>query len=398
MVINSSESVKASQRRRARRMRKALTIAIAAGTVLGGQAVAFAEPALPDAPASVDTPALPQPDSRQGLGNYKDSEIVQGIGDGMVSIMGGKNFEKTEPFEPQAGSLRQQFGAVGTHEVTSTRTPLACDGVVYTIYNQILREMHGTHGTTDCYDVFPESLTGNPVGVQMVYPTDIASMESAPLIVLSPGIGTEPGFYDRQARLYASHGYVVAIGYNFTNWFGPQMVLAAANAVVESQNEASPLHNKIDFSRTLLVGHSAGGGSAIFLNDSMDKPLQNMGVDMHTRGVVAINPGPSDGGLLSEPTDIPTLVAVAENESIVPEGMDRRGYEEAVGPAWLAVVNGSYHGTYLDLVDKNVLGSMVLSFGEYLLEGTPRATAVYEGPNYSLATDSELSGVERKNI
>lgn len=174
--------------------------------------------------------------------------------------------------------------------------------------------------------------------------------------------------------------------------------MAAATAVGQAQESASPLFNKIDFSRTLLVGHSAGGGSAIFLNDSMDRSFQKVGVNFVTRGVVAVNPGPSDLGLFSTPINIPTLVAVAENEEIVPKGMDRRGFEEATGPAWLAVVKGSYHGTFLDLADKNAYGSLVLSFGEYLLDHTPRASAVYEGDNFSLATDSELSGVVRKGL
>ena len=91
-------------------------------------------------------------------------------------------------------------------------------------------------------------------------------------------------------------------------------------------------------------------------------------------------------------------MAIAEHEDIVPFDADRRGYRDAEGPAWEAVVTGSYHGTYLDDPSKNVLGSMVLSFSEYVLDGTSRAKAVYEGANYGLATDSELKDVQRKGV
>lgn len=381
----------------ARRASKVVALSLAAGVILGGQVPAQASPSLGQ---------LPDFTARESSVDYQNSPVVDKIGAGLVDVMGGANRiisggesgHITEPFAPEPGQLRKEFGAMGSHPVAATREAMPCDGAVYTIYNRVLRDLHGLHGTTGCYDVLPESANASPVGAQLIYPADIDSMESAPLIVLSPGIGTEPGMYDAHARLYASHGYVVALGYNFTNWFAPQMVLAASVAAAVNADESTPLAGKIDFSRTMLVGHSAGGGSAIFLNNKMDKAFQSAGIDMVTRGLVAINPGPSDGGLLSTPPEIPSLVAIAEYEDIVPFDTDRRGYRDAAGPAWEAVVTGSYHGTYLDDPSKNVLGSLVLSFGEYVLDGTDRAKAIYEGDNYRLATDSELKDVQRKGV
>ena len=389
--------VSASRQGRARTFSKVVALSLAAGVVLGGQVPAQAAPRIGQ---------LPDITARESTVDYQNSETVDKIGGGLVDVMGGVNRaisggesgHITEPFAPEAGHLRKEFGAMGSHPVAATREAMPCDGVVYTIYNRVLRDLHGLHGTTGCYDVLPESANASPVGAQLIYPADIDSMESAPLMVLSPGIGTEPGMYDAQARLYASHGYVVALGYNFTNWFAPQMVLAASVAAAANEDESTPLAGKIDFSRTMLVGHSAGGGSAIFLNNRMDKAFQAAGIDMVTRGLVAITPGPSDAGLISTPPEIPSLVAIAEHEDIVPFDADRRGYRDAAGPAWEAVVTGSYHGTYLDDPSKNVLGSMVLSFSEYVLDGTSRAKAVYEGANYGLATDSELKDVQRKGV
>lgn len=393
----AEKTVSAPRQGQGRAFSKVVALSLAAGVVLGGQMPAQAAPRIGQ---------LPDITARESTVDYQNSETVDKIGGGLVDVMGGVNRvisggesgHITEPFAPEAGQLRTEFGAMGSHPVAATREAMPCDGVVYTIYNRVLRDLHGLHGTTGCYDVLPESANASPVGAQLIYPADIDSMESAPLMVLSPGIGTEPGMYDAQARLYASHGYVVALGYNFTNWFAPQMVLAASVAAAANEGESTPLAGKIDFSRTMLVGHSAGGGSAIFLNNRMDKAFQAAGIDMVTRGLVAINPGPSDAGLISTPPEIPSLVAIAEHEDIVPFDADRRGYRDAAGPAWEAVVTGSYHGTYLDDPSKNVLGSMVLSFSEYVLDGTSRAKAVYEGANYGLATDSELNDVQRKGV
>lgn len=378
---------------------RALAIALAAGVVLGAQVAPVAAQAqgLSDSP-QLNLSKLSDLTARESGRDYANSEVVTGIGEGLVDIMGGKDGNITPAFKPAPGQLRNEFGVVGTHPVAATREALPCDGLVYTVYNRIVKDLHGVSEPTTCYDVPPESLNAPIVGAQLVYPADIASMDSAPLIVLSPGIGTEPGFYDKQARLYASHGYVVAIGYNFTNWFAPQMVLAAAVAAAANDDDSSALAGKIDFSRTMLVGHSAGGGSALFLNNNMDEAFRAAGIDMTTRGLVAINPGPSDAGLFSTPSEIPSLVAIAEYEDIVPAGMDHIGYDRATGPAWEAVVTGSYHGTYLDNPHNNVLASLVLSFGEYLLQGTARSKVVYEGDNYTLATDAELKDVQRKGI
>lgn len=389
MSTNSTECVTRASRRWARSAAKAVAVPLAFGLIVGGQATAQAAPSIGN---------LPDITARESSIDYQNSAAVDRISEGLINVMGGKDGERTEPFAPAPGQLRQQFGNVGPHPVTGTREAMPCDGFVYTIYNRVLKDLHGLNSTTGCYDVLPESANASPVGAQLIYPADIDSMESAPLIVLSPGIGTEPGMYDAQARLYASHGYVVALGYNFTNWFAPQMVLAASVAAGANADQTSPLAGKIDFSRTMLVGHSAGGGSALFLNNNLDQAFKAAGVDMTTRGLVAINPGPSDGGLVSTPSEIPSLVVIAEHEDIVPANMDRRGYRQATGPAWEAVAAGTYHGTYLDEPDKNVLASMVLSFGEYIIDGTARAKAVYEGDNYSLATDSELKDVQRKGI
>lgn len=306
--------------------------------------------------------------------------------------------EEKPVFSQSPGDIRKEFGGMGTHEVTAIQEAYTCTGIVYRVYNKILQRGQGFEEPAQCYGAFPESLQEPVTGVQFVYPSDLAQMESARLIVLSPGIGVEPGMLDRQARVYASHGYIVAMGYNLHNWTGSQVALATAAVLGAHKTPGSPLYGKVDSSRTVLVGHSAGGGSVVAVNSSMDSVLQSLGFDFTTAGIVAVNQGPGDFGKVSQPVSVPGLWIRAEKEDIVPLPYDRLGYERTEGPAWFTVMRDAYHGTFMDMPEKSAYSAVVMAFTEYLLDGSQRAKKVFEGADYSLSTDTEFTDSERKNI
>ncbi|KQB85254.1 alpha/beta hydrolase [Corynebacterium oculi] len=313
-----------------------------------------------------------------------------------LAAQGSTGVIATAPYNEPAGAIRTTFGQRGPHPVTATAEAHECTDLVFSIYNQILRFQHGVPGGAPCYDTFPAG-EESPVGSKFIYPADIATMEKAPLVILSPGIGAEPGLVSRQAELYASHGYVVALGYSFVNWFGEQVERAAAETIAANQDPASPLFGKVDTSQTTLVGHSAGGGSVVRVSETLEQGAHAAGDNnFHVTGVVAVNPGPSDFGLASPATTKPVLFTLAENESLVPHPLSRMLYDRATGPKWWAVVNGSYHGTFTGDPADSVLGGLVLSFAEYTTTHSPRSTEIYQGEG--LAQDSELHGVERAGV
>ncbi|MCF4007532.1 alpha/beta hydrolase [Corynebacterium uropygiale] len=312
----------------------------------------------------------------------------------LSSETGVTGLRLTAPFQSEPGPIRQQFGEPGPHPTASTLPTTDC-GPFYTFYNEVLRFMHGNNIPAPCYGTIPEG-PNSPVGYQFIYPTDLGADERVPVIVLSPGIGVEPGMMQRHAEFYASHGYVVALGYSGTNWFGAQMALSAVAAHLADNDANSPLYHHLDFSRTVLVGHSAGGGSALRMAGLMDGLLHQVGrADARVVGTVGINPGPADFSLASPPSSVPTLVLPAEHESLVPHPLSRIAFDRATGPKWWAVVKGAEHGVYLDASDKSVYDSLVVSFSDYLTRGDQNAAKVYEGDGYLLANDPELINVER---
>ncbi|MBZ8177316.1 alpha/beta hydrolase [Corynebacterium sp. 3HC-13] len=313
---------------------------------------------------------------------------------GISTELGTTGFRVTAPFNSEPGPIRKTFGQPGKHQVASTAVTQGC-GPFYRFYNEVLRFNHAVNDPAECYRTAPE---GNlpALGYQFIYPTDLQPGTRVPVIILSPGIGVEPGFMQRHAEFYASHGYVVALGYSLLNWFGAQMSLAAAAAHLADQDLESPIYNHVDFSRVVLVGHSAGGGSALRMSGLMGDFLHQIGrEDAQIRGVIGINPGPADFSLASPPSAVPTLVLPAEHETLVPHPLSRIAFDKAVGPKWWAVVRGAEHGVYLDSPGKSIYDSLVVAFSNYVNVGDPESTSIFEGSDYRLAKDPELIGVEK---
>ncbi|WP_295625674.1 alpha/beta hydrolase [uncultured Corynebacterium sp.] len=304
-----------------------------------------------------------------------------------------------------AGTIRADFGAPGPHDIDVSEEVGECDDLIYGVYADIVENTMNVNERPSCYDTFPGGAE-SPVGVKYYYPSELTSDEgaTAPLMVFSPGIGANPGMYDRQARLYASHGYVVAMGYSFLNWFGYQVELAAKGAVDQSLDTTSPLHGKVDFSRTMLVGQSAGGGSVARMGGLLDGAMNDYSdVDFRTAGMVPLMNAASDFGTLSPAPSVPALFALAEHESLVPWPFSRLAYDRHTGSAWWTIIKGVSHGSYLDHPKYNAAGALVLSFSEYVAgapygkaPSTPDVAAVYEGDGYRLASDPELMATERK--
>ncbi|WP_151640722.1 alpha/beta hydrolase [Corynebacterium sp. 11A] len=366
--------------------RRAAAVTFLSATALLLPQHAVAAPLLPPAPevssSTADWPDLPQ--------DIAPPFVPQPLRDAGLT-----GLRLTAPYDEAPGAIRSTYGQRGPHEVSATTMARQCTDAFYVFYNSILRYQNGANSQAPCYGTWPSG-PESPIGSQLVYPADIAESDPAPLIVLSPGIGAEPGMVSRQAELYASHGYVVAIGYTWVNWFGYQVELAAT-AAIDAATSPGPLQGKIDTSRTVLVGHSAGGGSVMRVAESLGPAMHAAGDENFTvRGVTAVNPGPADFGLASEPTTKPALVLFAEHETLVAHPLSELLYTNARGPKWRATVNNAFHGTFVDAPEHNVYGGLVLSFSEYVLSNSERTQAIYTGEG--LASDSELHDVQRENI
>ncbi|MBV7294897.1 alpha/beta hydrolase [Corynebacterium sp. TAE3-ERU12] len=296
--------------------------------------------------------------------------------------------------EAPAGSVRAEYSTAGPHTVAATQDPHSCESLFMRVYTGIATKTQGLNKAPECYGYAPEDAL-SPAGIEYIYPSDLAPGEKAPLIVLSPGIGAEPGMLDEQARLYASHGYIVAMGFTTLNWFGVQLNAAALGAVISAQEEGNPLYDHIDFTNTALVGHSAGGGSALTVAGAMEKSMQPLVEGFSINAIVGQNPGPSEFGIATVPTDAKTLVIVADKETVAPAEFSRMRYDQITNaPAWWVGTRNTTHASAIDYVDNSPVAGLTLSFLQYAIRGDANAKALYTGA-FTLQHDPELFATER---
>ncbi|MDO5730288.1 poly(ethylene terephthalate) hydrolase family protein [Corynebacterium sphenisci] len=316
--------------------------------------------------------------------------------EGLAPGSAGSLLERPGPVDrgpAPANSIRGNFSAPGPRPVAASAEAEDCDTLVMRVYTKIAEQSQGLNKVPGCYGYAPAGL--NPAGVEYVYPADLAEGETAPLVIASPGIGAEPGILDPLYRHLASHGYIVAVGFNLVNWMGTQVNAAAIAATLANADESGPLHGHVDFSRTALVGHSAGGGAVMFQAGIIEELLAPVQPDLDIRSVVALNPGPAEFGVATRPSDAPTLVVVADNETMAPVPLARARYDKLTAPAWWAGTKRTWHATALDWPENNPYAGLTLSFIDFSVRGDAAARAWYAGPGYGLAGDPELFDVER---
>ncbi|CAM3021186.1 Cutinase [Prescottella defluvii] len=295
-----------------------------------------------------------------------------------------------------ASAIQQQFGVPGPHAVTATSSVQDCVGLT-DLYVRVVRLGFDVQDDLQCFGTFPDAGLRNPVGVEFYYPEDIAELGALPLVLWTPGILVEPGIYDSTVRHLASHGYVVAVNYSLVNWFGLTHEMGARAAAAVNSDVTSPLHGRIDLTRTVVAGHSAGGGSALISGGRLQGIGTQFDPDFRVVGALAIEPGPATLGIGVTPSTVPTLIVTGTSDFIVhPAGWPSLvQYPQVQAPAWLTTVRGASHGKPMDGPANSVFPAVEVAFLDYVTKGSARATEVFVGADYTLATDGALVDTRR---
>ncbi len=156
-------------------------------------------------------------------------------------------------------------------------------------------------------------------GLDPAYQAVAASKDGPfPLVVLSPGLSATPVFFMQIGARLASHGFVVAIPYNFDDRVKvtgePAFYSTTDSAMVggyverardvqylltrlvaDSQQSGSPLSGAIRPDQIAVAGHSIGGGAALALAGGDDQACDMAFVDpgkVPPEACVSIQPDP----------------------------------------------------------------------------------------------------------
>ncbi len=162
-----------------------------------------------------------------------------------------------------------------------------CRGFVGTIARIVLLD-----GSIRCNEAFPYGFA-SPISTSVYYPADIAASDAKlPVITFVGGILSNAGNYHELMKLWASHGFIVVISSDFINSFPLMHALGILEVAKLDRDPGSALHDRADFSRTLVAGHSAGGQATLQSASLSAQALQLIEPRLKLVGALPIEPGP----------------------------------------------------------------------------------------------------------
>ncbi|RDI65845.1 poly(ethylene terephthalate) hydrolase family protein [Nocardia pseudobrasiliensis] len=287
-----------------------------------------------------------------------------------------------DDFDPGDTPL-SRYAPFGPHETVSTAAVYPCAGL-YAAYNAI-GHLVGNHSEMTCTREFPGGLD-SPVGVDFYYPRDIDTMSRVPTIIWVPGFSSEPGNYDSSARFWASHGFVVAMPHDLVNSTFELPLAAAAALSHANRDPANPMHGRLDLSRTVIGGHSGGGGAAVNGASIPPNVYQLVDPDFRVIGAMPTEPGPVAAAFL---VNVPALYLAGSFDLLVPHFLPRIvEYEVNINsPAYFICLKNVTHFTPFDDVAHNATSGITLAWLRYLVDGDPTAASYFTGPNWKLRAD-----------
>lgn len=312
-----------------------------------------------------------------------------------VAFGQGVSASADELSDPKAET--SAFTSPGPHTVSTTADLHPCREAVYGMIEHVLVHAFGNTDDPQCSTAFPNGLD-SPIGVQFYYPTDIADSSAAPLLVWGGGILSEPGNYAPLATLWASRGFVVAIAYDYINSLPEIPTLGLTAAITANRDPNSPLHGKVDVSRTIFGGHSAGGGGALQAG-AIFPPIEKLiDPDLHVLGVLAVQPGPL---ALGSAVTVPTLYITGYNDFVVPDfGWVRwwQSNQMTQAPSWIVNARGTTHFSPLEGVENFNGAGAATAWLQYTAFGDLDAEKYFVGEDWLLPHDEIFFTAERNPL
>ncbi|WP_297620648.1 poly(ethylene terephthalate) hydrolase family protein [Nocardia sp.] len=296
-----------------------------------------------------------------------------------------------------AATAQNVYGGMGTHPVATSVRTNPCQESIAGMLQHIAVHLFGNTDDMTCTQAFPNGLE-SPAGVNTYYPADIADLGSAPLIVFTGGIDANPGMYDRLVRQWVSNGFVVTVPYEWFNSLAYVPAAGLAVAIGADRDPNSPLFTRIDLSRTIFAGHSAGGGAAQQIATLLPPVASAIDPTLRVAGVLAIEPGPVAVGALF---NAPTLYLTGYNDFVVPDFAWVRWWQYNVtfnAPAWIANARGVSHFSPVDGIENYRSAGTAVAWLRYVAFGDETAKHFFVGPDWSLPSDTTYFSVERNAL
>ncbi|WXL26205.1 adenylate cyclase [Ectopseudomonas mendocina] len=273
----------------------------------------------------------------------------------------------------------------GAYEVSTTAVGADCRGLVGTIAKLVL-----TDPDLKCSSSFPYGFS-SPVSVSVYYPENIKDLDKLPVVDFVGGILSNDEQYTRMVEQWVSYGFIVVSSTNFINSLPTMHILGALEVSKLNKDPSSPLYGKVDLGRTVIAGHSAGGGATIQVSALPDSALRLIDPELKVLASLPIEPGPLGSTSLS---NVPTLVLTGAADVVVlPIGWTQlwqSDWAAVKAPAWLATANNATHFSPVRENAKNEFAGITTAWLLYTAKNDLNAKGYFVGRDYKLAKDPQF--------
>lgn len=290
---------------------------------------------------------------------------------------------KTQPVFGLANDQYNRPGPYAVSRINATRQN--CSGFVGAVQT-VLAAIKVVDPNVRCNDAFPYGFADRRV-TEISYPSNIQSLGKVPVINFVGGLLSNAGNYDALIDLWTSYGFIVVNTSNFINFSPSLQVTGLTELVDQNRNPESPLYNKVDLSKILVSGHSAGGGGAILITAVPAKALQTIDPEIRLVGSFPLQASFNATGL---GVTVPTLILTGEIDVIVPpilQGLNWQYRFIKKAPAWYIVTRYSNHGTPTLELARNDYAGISVAWILYHGKNDAEAAKYFVGKSYLATQD-----------
>ncbi|KMQ61660.1 hypothetical protein ACM46_15925 [Chryseobacterium angstadtii] len=289
---------------------------------------------------------------------------------------------------PATGIANEQYATTGPYQVTTTAMVGKCENIGG-IITDVLKSINVLDNSFKCTNNFPYGNNGLPINMSVYYPENIQNLSKLPVVNFVGGFTSNDGNYYDMAKLWASHGFVVIVSSNFVNVTPAMHVFAAIHAAKLNKDSQSPLYGKIDLSKMIVSGHSAGGGASFWAASFPESALHLIDPELKVVGSLPIQPSPLALGVTVK---APTFILTSALDYIVPAFVPQVWYGPQTQhiPVWSATATTGTHFSPTMEVPKNEFAGITVAWLKYKGYNDSEAKAYFEGSNYKLKQDKQF--------
>ncbi|AZC26790.1 MULTISPECIES: alpha/beta hydrolase [Pseudomonas] len=300
-------------------------------------------------------------------------------------ILGHGGLVGASQLVPAFGLANEQFAkTAGPYNVSTNAVLGDCRGLLGVLARILLLD-----NSVQCNQSFPYGFS-NPISTSVYYPSNIKTLDKLPVINFVGGILSNQGQYTNLLRLWASYGFIVVVSSDFINTAPSMHVLGAVELSKLNQDPTSPLFGKVDLSRTIVAGHSAGGGASILSSSLAPETLRAIDPQLSFIGSLPIEPGPIG---LGSTVRTPTLVLTGAADVVVPAWAWPRLWQGGLirtVPGWSATAHNATHFSPVRVVRENEFAGITTAWVLYVAKNDPAAREYFVGKDYKLAQDPQF--------